>query len=219
MDTTGASVPAPDGGTIRISRLMDSYYADQDVTGQVTWPREIAAGVAVTPLKSLSVYLDLQWSTWSGFGDLVFTSTKQGDALNPEFTPEDQAFYGLTLDYGVQGVPLDLRDTTKIKAGIEYRPAEHLAVRTGYARHKSTVDEAGRTPVYPDLDRDYYSIGFGYEGPLFAIWDNTERVSDLSFDVFLRYASASPGASAFPGLELTYGSKRLMFGIGAGFVF
>jgi long-chain fatty acid transport protein len=219
MDTTGATVPRPEGGTISIFRLMDLYYADQDVTGRVTWPREIAAGVAVTPVKNLSVYLDLQWSTWSGFGDLVFTSTKDGNALNPEFTPEYQAFYGLSLDYGVQGVPLALRDTTKIKAGLEYRPAEHLAVRTGYARHKGAVDVAGRTPAYPDLDRDYYSIGFGYEGPLFAIWDNTERVSDLSFDVFLRYATASPGPSAFPGLELTYGSKRLMFGIGAGFVF
>jgi long-chain fatty acid transport protein len=219
MDTTGARVPLPEGGTIRVSDLIGRYYANQDVTGRITWPRDIAAGVAVTPFKSLSVYLDLEWSAWSGFGDLLFTSTKEGDALSPEFTPDDQAFYGLALDYGVQGVPLALRDTTKIKAGLEYRPAEHLAVRAGYAKHRSTVDEAGRTPVYPDLDRGYYSVGFGYEGPLFAIWDSTERVSDLSFDVFLRYAAATPGGSDFPGLELTYGSKRLMFGIGAGFVF
>jgi long-chain fatty acid transport protein len=219
MDTTGVRVPLPEGGTIRVSDLIERYYAAQGVTGRITWPREIAAGVALTPLTSLSVYFDLQWSTWSDFGDWLFTATKEGDALNPEFTPEYQAFYGLSLDYGVQGVPLVMRDTTKIKAGVEYRPAEHLAVRVGYARHRSTVDEAGRTPVYPDLDRDNYSVGFGYQGPLFAIWDTTEKVSELSFDVFLRYAAAKPGASTFSGLELTYDSKRLTFGIGAGFIF
>jgi hypothetical protein len=28
-----------------------------------------------------------------------------------------------------------------------------------------------------------------------------------------------PGASAFPGLEMTYDSGRLTFGVGAGFIF
>jgi long-chain fatty acid transport protein len=219
MDIAGTRVPAPGGGTIRVSDLIDLYYADQDVTGRMTLPREIAGGVAFTPVPKLSLYLDVQWDTWSGFGDWIFASTAEGDAINPAFTPEYREFYGLELDYGVQGVPLALRDAKMIKTGLEYRPAPHLAVRAGYARHQSTVDEAGRTPVYPDLDRNYYSLGFGYEGPLFSIYQDDERVSDLSFDVFLRYASAVPGPSAYPGLELTYESSRLTFGVGAGFIF
>jgi long-chain fatty acid transport protein len=219
MDTAGATVPRPSGGTIPVYNLINMYYVDQDVTGRLTFPREIAGGLAFTPLAKLSVYLDLEWDRWSGFGDWIFTSTREGDALAPAFTPEYQAFYGLALDYGAQGVPLALRDTKKIKAGLEFRPATYLAVRAGYARHQSSVDEADRTPVYPDLDRNYYSLGFGYEGPLFSIWGDGERVSDLSFDIFLRYASAVPGASAFPGLEMTYDSGRLTFGVGAGFIF
>jgi long-chain fatty acid transport protein len=219
MDVSGASVPRPTGGTISVIDLVNLYYIDQDVTGRLTFPREIAGGIALTPFAGLSVYLDLEWDKWSGFGDWIFASTREGDALAPSFTPEWQAFYGLPLDYGVQGVPLGLHDTKKIKAGLEFRPAAHLALRAGYARHQSSVDEEGRTPVYPDLDRNYYSVGFGYEGPLFSIWGDGERVSDLSFDIFLRYASAVSGASAFPGLDLTYGSERLTFGIGAGFIF
>jgi hypothetical protein len=43
--------------------------------------------------------------------------------------------------------------------------------------------------------------------------------SDMSFDVFVRYASATSGASTFPGFEITYDSNRFVFGIGAGFIF
>jgi long-chain fatty acid transport protein len=213
MDTTGATVPAPGGGTVRVSNLIAAYYIDQDVTGRITFPREIAAGIAFTPVPPLSVYLDVEREVWSAFGDWVFTSVNEGDAINPRFPVETQEFYGLALDYGTQGVPLALRDTTKIMAGLEYRPAQYLALRAGYARHQSSVDEAGRNPVYPDLDRNFYSLGFGYEGPLFSVWGDGEKVSDLSFDVFVA------GPSTYPGLELTYDSSRVTFGVGAGFIF
>lgn len=111
-------------------------------------------------------------------------------------------------------MPLGLKDTKKFKAGLEFRPALYLALRAGYARHASSVSAADRSPLYPDLNRNIYSFGFGYEGPLFSIWGDDERVSDLSFDVFVRYAPASPGESGFPGFEMTYGSSRLVIGVG-----
>jgi long-chain fatty acid transport protein len=165
---------------------------DQDVTGRLTLPRQITCGLALTPMNPLSVYLDLEWARWSEFESSSFTS---------------------------EGVELALGDTTALKAGVEYRPGQYAAVRAGYARHPSSLDETGLTPVYPDLDRNVYSLGFGYEGPLYSIRGNGKRVSDLSFDVFIRYATGGPAASAFPGLELTYNSSRLQFGFGAGFVF
>ncbi|MEN6559542.1 MAG: outer membrane protein transport protein [Acidobacteriota bacterium] len=219
LDISGATVPDPYRPSRRVSDLIDFYYATQNVTARLTLPREIACGIALTPVKPVSLYLDVQWNRWSGFGDWIFRSNAEGQALNPSFTPDYQEFYGLSLDYGVQGVALALRDTRDIKAGLEIRPGRYLALRTGYARLRSSVDETGRTPVYPDLERNVYSLGFGYEGPLFSIWDDGERVSDLSFDVFLRYASAVRGASAYPGGEMDYGSKRLVFGVGAGIAF
>ena len=219
LDISGISVPDPYWPSRRVSSLIDFYYATQQVTGRLTFPREIAGGIAVTPISPLSLYIDVQWDRWSEFGDWIFSSENEGDALNPAFTPEYQAFYGLELNYGVQGVALALRDTRDIKAGLEFRPGRYLALRAGYARRQSSVDEAGRTPVYPDLDRNVYSLGFGYEGPLFSVWGNGERVSDLSFDIFIRYASGVPGASAYSGYEMTYGSSRVVFGVGAGLVF
>jgi long-subunit fatty acid transport protein len=219
LDISGVTVPDPFRPSRRVYDLVNFYYAPQDVTGRLTFPREIAGGVALTPIPRLSFYLDVLWARWSEFGDWVFRSGNEGDALNPAFTPVYQEFYGLALNYGVQGVALTLRDTTDIKAGLEFRPGRYLAVRAGYARLQSSVDTAGRTPVYPDLGRNTYSLGFGYEGPLFSVWGDGERVSDLSFDVFLRYASAAPGASTFPGFEMTYDSSRLVFGVGAGLVF
>jgi long-chain fatty acid transport protein len=219
LDIVGVTVPDPYRPSRRLFDLINFYYETQDVTGRLTLPREIAGGFALTPMARLSVYLDVVWDRWSEFGDWIFRSENEGNALNPAFTPVYQEFYGLTLNYGVQGVALALQDTKAIKAGLEFRPGRYLAVRAGYARHQSSVVEAGRTPVYPDLDRNIYSLGFGYEGPLFSVWGNGERVSDLSFDVFLRYASASPGMSTFPGFEMTYDSSRLVFGVGAGLVF
>jgi len=219
LDISGESVPDPYRPSRRVSDLIDFYYATQTVTARLTLPREIACGIALTPFPPVSLYLDVQWNRWDGFGDWTFRSIAEGQALNPSFTPGYQEFYGLSLDYGTQGVALSFRNTRDIKAGLEYRPGRYLALRAGYARLQSFVGEADRTPVFPDLERNVYSLGFGYEGPLFSIWGDGERVSDLSFDVFLRYASAVPGGSAYPGLEMDYGSTRLVFGVGAGVTF
>jgi long-chain fatty acid transport protein len=219
LDISGMTVPDPHLTSRKVIDLVGFYYKTQNVTTRLTLPRQITGGLALTPLKPLSLYLDLEWSRWSEFGNWIFTSMNEGQALNPAFTTEYQDFYGLALNYGVQGIPLTLRDTKAVKAGLEYRPGKYTAVRAGYARHQSSVDAADRTPIYPDLDRNVYSLGFGYEGPLFSIWGDGERVSDLSFDFFIRYATGGPSASAYPGFEMTYDSSRFVFGFGAGFIF
>ncbi len=168
-------MPDPSGGSRRVYDLIDLYYRTQNVTGRLTLPREIAGGIALTPLTRLSLYLDVQWDRWSDLGDWIFRSENEGNAINPAFTSVYQEFYGLDLNYGIQGMALALKDTKNIKAGLEFRPKQYLAVRAGYAHHQSSVDEAGRTPVYPDLDRNVYSLGFGYEGPLFSIWGTAKR--------------------------------------------
>lgn len=218
LDAGFILVPRPEGGSWRVSQLIDFYYKDQDVTGRLTLPDELVVGVLLTPFARLSLCLDVQWDRWSGFGDWIFRSVNEGPALNPDFTSVYQEFYGLELDYGTQGVVLGLRDTTAVKAGLEFRPAPYLALRAGYAHTRGSAEESELTPVYPDLDRNVLSLGFGYDGPLFSIWGD-ERVSDLSFDLFLRYAAAASGTSAYPGFEMTYDSNRLVFGVGAGLSF
>jgi len=190
------------GGTLQASDPY-GYFPYQDVVGRLTFPRERAVGAAFTPLSRLTLSMDVQWDRWSDFGDWIFEPAEEGSVP----------------DYGTQGVPLGLGDTTHLKAGLEFRPSRRLAVRAGYAHLASSVDAAHRTMVYPDLERNVYSLGFGYEGPVFSIFEGDERLSDLSFDLFVRYAPAVPGASTFPGYEMTYSSRRLVFGVGVGFTF
>lgn len=217
--SAGRMVPGPGGSMIGLDTVLNRFYENQVITGQLTAPREIACGLALTPVRWLSLYADIQWTRWSDFGEWTFTSANAGGVLSPEWTTEYADFYGITPDYGTQGVAFALEDTREIKTGVEYRPADHLAVRFGYARTASSVTASERSPLYPDLDRNIYTLGFCYEGPVFSIWRTEERIADLSFDAFARYADAAPQESTYPGFEMTYSSKRFVWGVGVGFSF
>jgi long-chain fatty acid transport protein len=215
----GGIVPGPQGGTEYVYNLMRRFYRNQDYTGRLTLPREIACGIALTPFSQVSLCADIVWTRWSEFGEWTFRAVSPDDALSPDWTPVYKDFYGIGPDYGTLGVPFVLEDSRRIKAGLEFRPSKTIAVRAGYARHESSVSAADRTPVYPDLDRDVFSLGFGYEGPVFSIWRNDERIADLSFDAFARYSTAKPQGSVYPGYEMAYSSKRFTWGVGVGFCF
>jgi len=196
-----SNLSAKNDGPLAAAAAPINYFMSQAIVGRLTMPREIAVGAALTPLPRLSLYADLQWDRWSDFGEWVFYPAEPG--VEP--------------DYGIQGVPLTLKDTTSVKMGLEYRATKHVALRGGYTRLASSVDAANRTLLYPDLERNIYALGLGYEGPLFSIYGGDERVSDLSFDIVVRYAAAVPAASTYPGYELNYGSRRFGITVGVGF--
>jgi len=212
-------VPDPYGGTRPINNLLDLFYVPQEVTGRLTLPREIACGIAWRPVPQLSLNLDVEWDRWSEFGRWEFASVDAGGDLSPGFTPVYEEFYGISPDYGIQGVDLAVRDSKKLKAGVEYRLGRWFALRGGFARHESSVDPAGRTPLYPDPGFALYSFGAGYEGPLYSIWDDEKTVSRLSIEFYFRYAAADEAPSALPSYELTYGARRWVGGVGVGFIF
>jgi len=214
-----AVVPTPFGGYMSTVTMLDLFYASQFVTGRLSTPREIACGIAVTPIRPVSLYVDLQWDRWSRFGEWEFTSENAAEDLSPAFTPAFQEFWGIAPDYGTQGTPLPLRDTMRIKAGAEYRLGRWFALRAGYARHESSVEPTDLGPVYPDLPRTVYSVGGGYEGPLFSIYDTDETVGQLSLDFAVRYSPATAVVSTVPGADFTYSSRRWTISIGVGFNF
>ena len=214
-----AQVPDPYGAMRSVTSLLGLFYVPQEMTGRLTLPREIACGLALSPFPQLSLNLDVEWDRWSELGRWEFTSVDAGGDLSPGFTPVHEEFYGLSPDYGVQGFDLAVRDSKKLKAGLEYRLGRWFALRGGYARHESSVDPAGRTPLYPDPGFGLYSFGAGYEGPLYSIWDDEKTVSGLSIEFFFRYAAADEAPSALPGYEMSYSAKRWVGGVGVGFIF
>lgn len=212
-------VPDPYAPYTSVLQLLGKYYWPQDTTGRLTMPREIAGGVLLHPFRRLSLSLEAEWDRWSEFGAWEFTSIDAGGTLAPEFTPVYEEFYGIAPDYGVQSVDLALRDSKKLKAGLEYQLGRWFALRGGFARHESSVAASGRTPLYPDPAFSLFTLGGGYEGPLYSIWDEETTVSRLSIEFFLRYAVADESAAGLEELDLTYGAKRWVAGVGVGFIF
>jgi long-chain fatty acid transport protein len=214
-----SAVPAPDRPFRYLFDLLDLFYTEQAVTAQMTVPREIACGLALSPLKRLTFSLDLTWDRWSEVGSWRFTSVNEGGDLSPEFTQEYREFYGIVPDYGVQGLDLGLVDTRSVRAGLEYKLGKWFAFRGGFTRMSSSVDAAARTPLYPDPGFTIYSFGAGYEGPLFAIWDAEKAVSYLSLDFFVRYATSGTVSSPLPEFDLIYRADRWTAGVGVGLNF
>jgi long-chain fatty acid transport protein len=213
------SVPDPIQPYRTVGSLLNMFFVPQSVTGKLNIPREIACGVAVTPIPRLSLYLDVLWDKWSQLGLWEFRSVNTNENLSPGFTLDYQEFWGVSPNYATQGAALVLRDSREFKAGLEWRLGRLFAVRTGFARHESSVESVDRSPLYPDLNRNVFSIGGGYEGPVFSPYSPDEAIGQLSFDLVVRYASASASPSTFPGLEMTYGANRWVMGVGVGFSF
>jgi long-subunit fatty acid transport protein len=214
----GALVPGPYGAPIRLITILNEFYPSQDVTARLTAPGQMTVGLVIAPFFRLSLLVDAQQTRWREFGAWEVRSKNDGGDLSPGFSQDYRDFYGIAPDYGIQSAGLKLRDVWAVKAGVEYRPSAHLALRSGFARQGGSSVPERLNPVYPDLDRNVVSLGFGYEGPLFSVYDNSQ-VSELSFDLFVRYGFSGEKASAVPGHEFTYGSRAWVGGVGVGFNF
>jgi len=66
------------------------------------------------------------------------------------------------------------------------------------------------SPVDPTPSLDIGSVGFGYEGPVFDVFNN-RQVGELSFDVYLRYSRSALESGMIPDYEMTYLARRWEF--------
>lgn len=218
LGTSSVSFLGPDNRLIGIHPLMDRYYALQNVSFRILYPTEIVLGLMFVPVDRLTLLLDFHWREWSKAENWEFISDKTGADLNPEFMESYGNFFGITPDYGKQGANLRWKDTWKIKLGIEYALSSVLALRAGYAHNPSAVDSEVIHPVNPDLDHNIISLGFGYDGPLFSLWDD-KKMADFTFDIFVQFMFSKTQTSSLPGFGFSYDTDRFVVGIGLGFDF
>jgi long-chain fatty acid transport protein len=218
LNISSISVPGPDGRLVSMYKLMRSFYKVQDITFKTSLPREIILGIMLMPVDRLTLLLDLQWTQWSDAMKWEFQADKSGRDLNPEFMEQYADFFGITPDYGIQSADMSWIDTWNIKFGMEFHLSNEVLFRAGYATHPSAVKDNAIHPVIPDLDKNLISLGFGYAGPLFSIWDDT-KLNDFSFDIFVQYMFSKDKTSSLPGYEFTFDTDRLVIGLGVGFVF
>lgn len=217
-DLIRVTVPSPRGVAVPLTNVLDLFYSPQEMTGRLTLPGRVSAGVAIVPFSRLSLLLDARRTRWREFGAWEFRSRSEGTDLSPDFSQEYRSFYAISPDYGVQSAGLKLRDVWDILAGLELRPGAHVTVRSGLETHGGSSVPGGLNPLHPDLDQNIVSLGLGYEGPLFSIYDS-RQVSELSFDIYLRYGSSHKKASSLPGHAFTYRTHGWVAGVGVGFNF
>lgn len=212
------TVPDPVKPFRVVDDLARLFFRPQDFTGKVTLPQAIVIGAAFAPVASLSFYLDLERDRWSQFGAWQFRAVNGDQDLSPNFTKELQDFYGAAPDYGLQTAGLALKDAWRIKAGAEYRLAPHFAVRGGFAHYQSPGGNSNQNPIDPVPDQNIAAVGFGYEGPVFSVYQDRE-IGELSFDVYFRYAFSRDGAFVAPAYGLNFQAQRWEAGVGVGFDF
>jgi len=175
-------------------------------------PEEIVVGLRALPLKNLAVHLDYQRIGMSGAMDWTFD-------VAPTVYDDIERLVGFRPDEAGFGADLVLRNTSRIMCGIEYVTGKAFAVRAGYSRQESSVDDDNLRLVFPDLAMDVLSLGVGYEGPFFDLANRDKKLGGLSVDASIQYGRSPGRTSKQPDFPAFFKGNRWSFGIGAGFVF
>jgi long-chain fatty acid transport protein len=113
--------------------------ATQSAATELTVPDQFVAGVAVTPSAQLKLLLDYQFSTWSVFESLEFTTERGlGEVIVKNY-----------------------RDTGGVRMGVDYDLGRHVALRGGFLVHQAAAPDGSVTPDLPEGARREYTAGFG----------------------------------------------------------
>lgn len=145
---TNAAVPSPAGGLLPLDPLLAGQFeaggplADQGVATGLTLPAQFTVGAAVRPIPQLQLLLDYQWTGWDRFdeAELDFDNTATVDRT-------------LVLDY---------QDTDTYRFGAELWATERLPLRAGFIYNTAAQREFSVSPLLPEAERNYYTLGAGY---------------------------------------------------------
>jgi long-chain fatty acid transport protein len=109
-------------------------------------PMWLAGGIALKPVKDLTLTFDVQWTNW-----------KKLDVLTLTFT--DPAWVGAGLSEGT--MTLDWADKFQIRGGLEYKMG-NLALRAGYYNDPVPSPDATMNILVPGFTYNSVIGGLGY---------------------------------------------------------
>jgi long-chain fatty acid transport protein len=113
--------------------------SNQEASVELTIPDQFVAGVAVAPTERLTLLVDYQFTNWSVFENLSFTSTNGLSEL----------------------VVKNYRDTSGVRVGADYRATDRLTIRGGFLAHQAAAPDGSVTPDLPEGARVEYTAGVG----------------------------------------------------------
>jgi len=202
-----------------VERLMRDYFKYQKATSHITMPSELVFGFMCKPIEKLTVQLDIQWTEWSKIKTWEFVYENKDESISPEFVEQYGEYFETFPDYSTQSVSLHWKDTLSFKLGAEYFLSDIIALKMGYTHQQNYDSQEVLNPILPDLGRNILSLGLGYKGPMFDIFDWDQKIGGLSFDVFFQYVFSESRTSSLSGLPISYEGNQWIIGFGVGFNF
>jgi long-chain fatty acid transport protein len=134
-------------GTMQFDNIGLLGLSDSSETSlNVPSPTWLAGGVAVKPLRNLTVTFDLQWTNWAKLSslDLVFSDPLWAAAMADEST-----------------MVLDWKNRLQIRCGLEYAKGD-FAVRAGYYNDPAPAPAETMNVLIPSFTYNGLTAGFGY---------------------------------------------------------
>lgn len=118
-------------------------FVNQDATATITLPETVSISAYQQLTAQWSVLLDITWTNWSRFDELVVNFEGGQPPL-------------------VQ--PQNWDDSFRYALGVQYTPSLHWTFRTGVAYDETPVPNAeDRNPRIPDEDRFWIAVGASYQ--------------------------------------------------------
>lgn len=172
------------------------FPAASEAKTAITLPDLLAWGVSIKPTDKLTLNLDLGYTWWSTYDQLVVT------AANP-------AYYNI---YDKQW-----KDVWNVRVGGQYKLNDQWKLRLGYLYDKNPVPDHYFETRVPDSDRHGFSVGTGYTmgnvtfdvAYLYLLF-NTRHVTDSVQD---------NGTTNTNSLSGTYKAEAHVLGVSMGYKF
>ncbi|WP_432736178.1 OmpP1/FadL family transporter [Maridesulfovibrio sp. FT414] len=136
----------------RPAGVTTAFYNDTDVTMGMKTPHMFFFGTSYDILDNLSIEADAIWSQWSDYSELTY-----------EFEN--------TNAVGANSVTVQKKweDVWRFQVGLEYKPIESLALRTGYVYDQSPIRKGYEDYMLPTNDRQIVSGGLGWNYENFTV--------------------------------------------------
>jgi len=141
--TTVAGIP-------QLAPLVGSIDATTDVEADVTWPMWLCGGIAVKPIKSLTLTFDAQYTQWSKLQTIEIIFTDPVWAQLMEISEGNQ-------------LKLEWDSKVQFRFGAEFMATEKLALRGGYYFDPSPAPDRTMNVLLPIADFNCFAFGIGYD--------------------------------------------------------
>jgi long-chain fatty acid transport protein len=152
----GGTVQAPFSQGTPIDALVEPQFSapnplvSQTADTKITHPAQVQAGVAYSGFRDWLLEADYAWIGWKRF-----------DVLPVTFNGPASGNSRVLIE--------DYNNSSAIRLGAEYTTAySGLKVRAGFAGAASAAPPESVTPLLPEQDRNYWTLGFGW--PVWSNW-------------------------------------------------